>query len=315
MSFLAKPKAIVGSSRERPVYHIPVDIDVIFVADLFSEDLTGGAELTTEALLRSAPGFSVFKLHSGHLTRSLVENNKDKLWVLCNWSSAPQDALAALVTESCRFVCVEYDYKYCRFRSSHLHKLQTGIECDCNLRKNFAVALYQRASHVFFMSQGQLTEYETRFPRMKEWTNTSVLSSVWSDQDLDILVDLAKRHQQKNGKWAVLTGGSWIKNQAGIESYCKERGMPYDLIGGLPYREFLECLAQYHGLVVHPAGFDTCPRLVVEAKLLGLQLDLSDNVQHKNELWFKDATLDDTLRYLRSGPERFWSVLASKIKG
>ena len=307
-----RPKTINGSSRERPIYHIPLDTDVIFVADLFSEDLTGGAELTTEALLSTAPGLSVFKLHSSHLTRALVEKNKNRLWVLCNWSAASQEALAALVTEGCRFFCVEYDYKYCKFRSSHLHLMQTSTPCNCHLGKNFAVALYQRAAHVFFMSERQRREYVTLFPKMKDWNNTSVLSSVWTEQDLQTLIDLASKHKQKNGKWAVLSGGSWIKNQTYVEEYCKDKGLPYELIGGLPYREFLEKLAQYHGLVVIPAGFDTCPRLVVEAKLLGLQLELGDNVQHKDEAWFKDVSTDVTLDYLRSSTNRFWEQILTK---
>ena len=42
---------------------LPEDSQIIFVADFFANDLVGGAELTTEALIKSSP-FNVFKLHS-----------------------------------------------------------------------------------------------------------------------------------------------------------------------------------------------------------------------------------------------------------
>lgn len=288
---------------------VPSDAEVIFVADLFEEDYIGGAELTTEAIISMSPGRRVFKLHSRSLTPELVLRNKDKHWVLCNWTGASREGLSALVLEGCKFTCVEYDYKYCRFRSSHLHKLQTGQPCDCHTQKNFAGALYRKAQNLFFMSEGQKEEYFRLFPSMKTWTsNVEVLSSVWKEQDLKEILLIGSEHKKYDDKWAVLSGGSWIKNQKATEEYCKTSGFSYDLLGGLPYKDFLKRLGEYKGLVFHPAGFDTCPRLVVEAKLLGLQLDLNDNVQHRNEPWFS-GSLDDTLSYLKTSGSRFWSKL------
>lgn len=292
-------------------FFIPKKTDVVFVADLFEADYKGGAELTTEALVSSAPGLRVFKLHSTSLTADLVAKHKDLTWVLCNWSMAPRDGLSALVTEGCKFVCVEYDYKYCSARSSHLHNLQLGYgkECECHKSKNFAVALYKRAAHVFFMSEAQKKEYESKFPAMTEWTHTSVLSSVWKEADLDHICSLRKEASERKKEWAVLSGGSWIKNQEATEKWCKENAIPYETVGNRPYWDFLQKLSEYKGLIFHPAGFDTCPRLVVEAKLLGLELNLNDNVQHKEENWFKDASVSATVEYLRSRPSVFWSTL------
>lgn len=293
--------------REKPVYFIPQHVEVIFVSDFFVEDLLGGAELTTEALIEFVDK-QVLKLYSNQLTKDLVAKNKNKIWIIANWANAPQDALASFVLEKCSYYCIEYDYKYCKFRSSHLHKLQTGDDCDCHNDKNFAIAFYKRAKHVFFMSENQRLEYISKFPIMKYWENTSVLSSVWSEKDLEFINFLSTKYSLKNEKWAILSGGSWIKNQKYNEEYCKTNNIPYDLIGGYSYRDFLEKLAQYYGLVFMPAGYDTCPRVVVEAKLLGLQLKLGDNVQHKNEWWF-NTDKENTLNYLRSANERFYSKI------
>ena len=49
----------------------------------------------------------------------------------------------------------------------------------------------------------------------------------------------------------------------------------------MEYDETLETIAKAQGLCFLPVGGDTCPRLVIEAQLLGCQVALNENVQHK----------------------------------
>lgn len=300
---------------------VPKNTDVIFVADLFEEDYIGGAELTTEAIYTKSPGHRVFKLHSSSLTPELVEANKDKYWVLFNWTGAPKPALAALVYLSCRYSIVEYDYKICKYRSLDLHLLKEGKDCDCappaTRLSNFAIILSQCARSVFYMSESQRSichglicshvGSNLVLPRHHDFADF-ILSSVWKDKDLDFIEELAKKRRESKvqDKWVVLSGGSWIKNQEATEKYCQSKGIPYELVGNLPYQDFLIKMARYKGLVFRPAGHDTCPRLVVEAKLLGLELDLNENVQHKNEWWFDTPDNEETMKYLRSNVDVFW---------
>lgn len=293
-------------------YHIPRSTQIVVVADFFAQDLQGGAELTTEATIRILEDneYRVFRLHSNSLTEQIVSDNPNVIYLLTNWSQAPLDGIAALARGGAKYVVIEYDYKYCLHRSSHLHLLQEKKLCDCDKQKQgkFVEAFYLRSQHTFFMSEGQRQEYLRLFPRMKaNESKFSVLSSVWLESDLDRLVELNKT--PKNNKWAVLQGGSWIKAQQATEEYCKKIGLEYELIGGLPYSDFIKKLSEYKGLVFHPAGFDTCPRLVVEAKLLGLKLDLNNNVQHKDEEWFTEEDNEKTLEYLKSSSQRLMTKL------
>jgi len=285
-------------------FFIPPATEVIFVADLFASEYIGGAELTTEALINKCTK-PFFKLHSHSLTPAMVSKNKDKTWVLLNWKGADIQAVFALFQNSCKVFFVEYDYKYCQFRSSHLHKLQTGKDCDCHTNQHgkLIATLYQAAQHIFFMSEKQKEQYEQLFPEFK--FKATVLSSIWNEEDIHKLKEIRDK-RVSNGKWAILKGGSWIKNQAATEEFAKAKGVAYDLIGGLPYQEFINELGKYEGLIFHPAGFDTCPRLVIEAKLMGLKLDLNHNVQHKDEDWFNGSEIED---YLLNRPAHFWRVL------
>jgi hypothetical protein len=70
----------------------------------------------------------------------------------------------------------------------------------------------------------------------------------------------------------------------------------------------LQKLADYHGFAFAPLGSDTCPRIVIEAKLLGCDLLLNKNVLHSDEEWFT-GTVEQAEDYLRGRSSVFWSVL------
>lgn len=293
-------------------YFVPKQTQIIIVNDFFVSDLQGGAELTTEALISYSP-YQCYKLHSRSVTEDLVKNNKEKHWILCNYSQMDKSALIELVRSQVSYSVIEYDYKLCIYRSTHLHQIQTGAPCDCHLQEQgqFTRGLMRRAKSVHFMSQGQLDIYTSVFPTMKRWPHLFIQSSLWTTEHLDKLKDLKRESDAgNNGKWAVLGGGSWIKNQQATEKYLRSKNIAYDVIGNLPYDEFITLLAKYKGLCFHPMGFDTCPRLVIEAKLLGLKLDINSNVQHAEEDWFKDRTAEEVDQWIRTRGEHFWKIIS-----
>lgn len=292
------------------VFYIPPKTDYVVVSDMFAEDYAGGAELTLEAILAKAPG-NIYKLHSMLVTPELVESNKDKTWILGNFSKMPKNSLIELVASKVDFSIVECDYKYCKYRSSHLHKLQEKNDCDCHTQEHgiFVRALFQRARTVFFMSQKQMNEYTQLFPQAPP-RNFVVQTSTFKDHTLNKLKELRELRKSRNltDKWAIMSGGSWIKAERETIEWCEKHNLEYELVGGLTHGSFLEKLSTMKGLVFRPAGYDTCPRLVIEAKLLGLELKLNDNVQHKDEPWFS-GTIEQTEDYLSNRADLFWEKL------
>lgn len=305
---------------------IPKDASVVVVADFFVEDLIGGAELTTEAILKKCPQ-KYCKVHSAAVTPSLVEANKDKHWILGNFAQLSRDSLISIAVDT-KFSVIECDYKYCLYRSSHLHKLQTGNDCDCNKQDQgrFIQGLFKRAHKVHFMSQGQLDEYKRLFPKMKEWPEGKlrVQGSTFSDEDLEKLGELHDKkkigaitkglplhrstEELRSKQWSYLTGASWIKNQEEIVSYCDKKRLNHrPLKSGQSRENFLVDLAMSKGLVFHPKGFDTNPRITIEAKLLGLDLDLNENVQQKDEPWFTGSR-EECLEHLKNLADNFWKA-------
>lgn len=297
----------------QPQIHIPVDVDIVFVADLFVEDYVGGAELTTEALIGSCP-FKVFRLHSKDVSMELLKEGHEKFWVFGNFANLDMKLIPTIATNM-RYSVLEYDYKYCRHRSPEKHKVNENKDCNCHEEthgKMIATFLYA-AKSLWWMSEAQKAHYDDLFPYLREKPST-VLSSVFDEETFATIHVLQDKYKDEKRKgWIVLGSPSWIKGQANAEAWCDEQGHEYETVWNLPYLDVLRKLAQAEGFVYLPPGADTCPRMVIEAKLLGCKLHLNDNVQHAKEDWFQMEDLDVTESYLFMARERFWNGIYSDM--
>jgi len=289
---------------------IPEDVDIVFVADLFVEDHVGGAELTSEALIEACP-LKVFKLRSQHVTIEALEKAHQKHWVFGNFAGLNHELIPTIVANM-DYSILEYDYKYCRYRSSEKHLAIEQKECDCreSIHGKIISAFFYGAKSIWWMSEKQQEKYCTMFPFLKERDNT-VLSSVFNEAFFIALKLLRKKYENaERTKWLVLGSPSWIKGTDSAVKWCEDNELEYEVILGWPYEKVLEEMGQAKGFVYLPMGNDTCPRMVIEAKLLGCELHLNDYVQHKDEIWFgESASSFDMEAYLYAARERFWNAI------
>lgn len=293
-------------------FHKHVNHDVIFVADLFVDDYVGGAELTSEALITSSQ-LSIKKIRCRDLTMDVVEQHKDKHWVFGNFSQIPLQLLT-VISKTLRYSVLEYDYKFCGYRSPDKHKSSTGFECDCHkTRHGMCIESFlKNAMSVWWMSEKQRDVYLNKFPALSMTTNT-VLSSVFSKTTLETIKRLKASQVDTENVSLILGSDSWVKGQEAAVAYCQTNDEPYEIVWNMPYESLLKKMAASRRLVYLPAGADTCPRLVIEAKLLGCDLVLNDNVQHKDEEWFNKPS-DEIESYLLDRPNVFWSKIKEHIK-
>lgn len=281
--------------------------NVVFVSDLFLEDYGGGAERSTEALFETSP-YDVHKLKASELTQELIQKGADKIWVFFNQRSMDHNLIPAIVANLNYFI-VEYDYKFCQYRSLDLHKRETGKDCNCHDEQlgKLISAFYHGSEHIFWMSKKQQQIYHERFGFLKTNKQT-VLSSIFSIKDLEF-IDALQFNRSSNNKWAVIDGNSWIK---GVEQSKKVVTDTFqdeaEVIGGLSYYDLLRKLSEFKGLSFHPLGDDTCPRTTIEAKLLELELSLNEKVQHKDEEWFNKSR-EEVEDYLLGRHEIFWNSI------
>lgn len=292
---------------------VPKDVELIFVSDIFVEEYVGGAELTSEALIQSST-LKLFKVHSKDVTQKFLEQNTEKFWIFGNFATLDMK-LIPLIVANIKYAVCEYDYKYCKYRSSQFHEESENKKCDCEQQISGKVisAFYHGAKQLFWMSEKQKNVYLKLFPFLSQNKNT-VLSSVFSHQTLEYIKKL--REQNKNTPktgWIVLGSNSWVKGYKNALETCKTLNTHPEIVWNVPYEKLLERLSMAEGLIYVPVGADTCPRLVVEAKLLGCKLVINDFVQHKDEKWFDTDDLASIEEYLSRATKIFWDGVKEEM--
>lgn len=303
-----------SSSPFQSKISIPDDAYIVFVSDMFVEDYVGGAELTTEALIKAAP-IKTFKLHSKDVTMELLREGAQKFWIFGNFTEMNPQLIPSIIA-NLKYSIVEYDYKFCRARSPEKHFQVTGTPCDCVSQMNGKMisAFFYGAMGLWWMSEAQKQRYLTAFPFLADKDNV-VLSSVFDKATLGTISSLEEHADPGSRKgWIVLGSTSWIKGADDAEQWCKDTGKEYEAVWNLPYQQVLEKLSKAEGFVYLPKGGDTCPRMVIEAKLLGCKLHLNENVQHKDESWFDTDDLPSIHEYLFAAPELFWNGIKKMIQ-
>jgi len=289
------------------------DLDILIVSDFFASDIQGGAELTTQALIDSVPSdINVKQIRCRDITLDKLEKFKDKYWIFTNIASLDFNLLPSIAA-NLDYSVIEYDYKFCRYRSIEKHQMIENAECDCHesLHGKIISTFFLGAKNIWWMSEAQEKRYTDRFPFLAK-IESIVLSSVFSE-NFFVKVNELKEEKIKKSGWRVLDSSSWIKGTEDSISHCEENDLQYEKLCDMSHDQVLESLARAEGLVYLPRGGDTCPRLVIEAKLLGCKLILNEHVQHRNEIWFNTNDEFDTEAYLYAARERFWNGIISKM--
>ena len=280
---------------------------IVTVADFYSEDLVGGAELTTQALLDSSQ-FNLIKLRSQEVTMDLLQKYHGLHWIFGNWAGLDRNLIPTIIANM-SYSVLEYDYKFCRYRSPEKHQLAENVACNCQDESwgRLVGAFYYGAKSLWWMSERQQRRYLDRYPDL-ESRSQSVLSSVFSEEFWTQLRGLREKYATVERKgWLVLGSTSWIKGTDAAIQWCKDEGKDFKILQGLKPEQVLEEMAQAEGFVYLPQGGDTCPRMVIEAKLLGCKFQLNDSVEHKDEIWFNTGDLLETESYLYASRETFWN--------
>ena len=211
---------------------------IIFVSDAYSEHYSGGAELTTDAII-SQSLFPVNKILSKQVTLDLMERHKDDFWIFGNFSGIDLNCIL-YAAKNLRYSVIEYDYKFCKDRSIKKHEEVEG-RCDCDRKKvgKLIAAFLAKSQMNFWMSREQCKVYTDYFPFI---TNNTVLSSVFSDSTLEYLSGLNTK--EKNEKWIILDSPSWIKGKEKAIAYAEEHNLEYELVWGLQHKQLLDKLAK-----------------------------------------------------------------------
>ena len=277
----------------------------------------GGTYLTLDSILESR-NEDCFTISFSTLTKSFIDSNKDKLWILGNLMKVVSENKTEelfKILEECKFIKLEFDYNFCPYRSEFGHEVFKKQKCECPhgssgdpvLSKMYDL-ITLNCKHSFFMSERQRAVYSAHLP-MLNFSKSSVLSSCFSKSSLDLFEKY--KDNAKNDKYAILEGyggfHSFAKGVKEAKDFCEANNFKFDVLPNQDYEKHIETLSYYKGLIFTPVIHDTCPRCIIEARLLNLEVICNNNCQHIYEFWWKDKS--KTLDYLKERPNYFWSII------
>ena len=254
---------------------------IIFVADFFYGDFTGGAELNDYSLIQrfEALGHKIERVYCRDATPAFLEANRTANFIVGNFVTMHPTG-REYFAENLNYIIYEHDHKYLKTRNPIYYKDFIAPSEDLANQK-----FYKNAKAVVCLTQLAVDV-------MKSNTGLENISkigaSVWTDSDLDYIIGLSSA--EKNNLFAIMDSDNPIKKRQKCIDFCESRQVPYELIGDKNHRKFLEKLSKYKGLAFMTGHLETCCRLVVEAKMLNCQVVTQKRlIGAASEDWF---TLD-----------------------
>lgn len=248
--------------------------NIIIISDFFKEDYEkanrpcGGAELNDSVLFDHLDSLGLIKakIHSNEYELKFMlhylQQNKDCTFLISNFANMHFRVMAFLL-KNCRYFIYEHDYKFHKNRNPINYKNFKVPEEDV-ININF----FKRAEQLICLSQLHKDIFETNL-NIKNIHNTTC--SLWTDDDLEHIRFLSKSCK-KNGKLAVIDTDNPIKRKRECIEYCERNKFQYDLISSADYRDFLELMSKYEGVVILPGHPEPTPRVVVEAKMMNCKI-------------------------------------------
>lgn len=282
---------------------------VIFLADKYKETFIGGAEMAFHAVIEQCE-YEHEKVSFKDLTDDFINENIDSVWVIGNFAEAKRWHLKK-IAEKCRYFLIEFDFKIVPCRNIAYHFYRFLQEFNSPIPE--VVDLFKNAQQVFFMSRRQMDMIAKFVPPDKG--SYTVLSSMFCREEIERLEKIMAEPEREREKYLILGNESWVKGFREALLFARKKEIDFKILfPGITHEQMLEEFKGAIGLIYLPAGEDTCPRTVIEARLLGCKMVINNNVLNHDEQWFCLPDVRVILHYLKGRVPLFWKIFNVKMQ-
>lgn len=267
---------------------------VLYIADFFKDQVQGGAEISDNVVIEYlSQRIGVHKIQSHNFQEFLnIEaaiKGRIKTVIVSNFANMSEDFKQKLQTDwKSKYIVIERDNKFIKNRNLALYKnYEAPLEDVAN--RDF----YQNAKKVF----GLTTKHVQYMKRYLDPANIESLGCTHFDkQSIEYLRDLINTSvsTEDTNMYAIMRG----KRQDLAEHYCKVHNLSYTVLPKLGHKEFLYELSKYQGLVFFSHAVEAFCRVILEARILGLEIITDDKNGVAYEKWFQENKGQDLLSEL-----------------
>lgn len=275
-----------------------------------SVNFLGGTSLTLDAIIEPNKKNVAFV---STMDFSLKDVFSFDFFIFGNTTNLNSNSLQSILhcMDEKDFCKIDFDYGYCKYRGNIPHEILGGEACSCPESHSHLDKLYKkikdRAKFNFFMSREQMEMHQSKLGKSN---NDLVLSSCFTKETMLQFKKL--KDKKKNGRYAIIDGqGGWHTQAKGINesiAYAQDNNLNFDLIKTKTYQEMLDLLSNYYGLISMPIIHDTCPRITIEARYMGLKVLTNKYSQHITEDWWKSSD-EEAFEFTLGRPDFFWDTI------
>jgi hypothetical protein len=264
---------------------------ILFVSDFFSNEVNGGAEIYDSVLIEELKkrNIKVAKFKSQEFNEKHINlyGKMGFVFLISNFVGLQPRVKKFLQLPQHRYYILEHDHKYLKNRNPALFTNFTAPQPEI-ANKEF----YASANAVFCQSVKHAEVLKTN---LKIDNVINLGCSLWSQEQLNLI---RSKITEKNNKAFISGDPNPIKGLNEAVSYCKKKGVDYDVINKCDYDTFITTLAQYEKFVFFPKTLESFCRVILEARMLGCKL-LTNNLNGCTyEPWFKEYKGENLIEFV-----------------
>ncbi len=249
---------------------------LIFISDFFYEDIRGGGESSDFVLFKlcSQNLFTCFRKRSHEVDANFLNQEKDNLWIISNFVNL-SDKNKSFLSKNVNYIIYEHDYKCFRERHPTRYRKENYVVPK---DQHINVGFYKNAKLVICQTDLQKEIIEKNL----ELDNCfSINGNLFSNEDIESILinrnskikddpDMSDCHH--NNLYCIINDNNPIKGKYDAIKYADKNRLQFSLLDDTNRELFLEQLSKFKGIILMPTILESCSRLAIEAKLMGLQV-------------------------------------------
>ena len=270
---------------------------VIYISDFFVDEVYGGAELSDDVVIQyiKSRGVELKTVKSQTYDPTI---HKADTFIVSNFALLKESS-KEWIAENENYIIIERDQKYVRNRNTAEYPGFIAPKSQV-VNRDF----YISAKKVFCLTGKQM---EIMNLHLEIENIESLGCTQFSKQQLQFLS--SRLAVEKNNKYAIVPG----KRQDKAVAFCEREDIEYEVLQSSTWLKLMDRLCEYKGIVFFSHAFESCCRLLIESKVMGLKIITDNRNGCTYEEWFRKYRGKELLDFLTNKVDETLEKIYSEL--
>lgn len=279
-------------------------MSIYFISDFYKFEITGGAEICNDVLLKKLKNYNILTLKSREITIDFLKKQENDFYIIANFFQLSDECKSFLIQKRAKkYIIYEHDHKYVSTNNPTIFP-NFIIDEEFLINKQF----YKNAKAVLCQSK---IHSEIIVKNLLLNNVINLAGNLWNKDDISILEK--NLNNNKTIEYAIFHTNNKNKGMQSAIDFCNKNNLKYSLIPLQEYPQFIENLSKVKNLIFFPQWLETFSRISVEAKILGCKLITNKLVGASSEEFFKFQP-KEILKHIESHGEKIVEVFLNLLE-